>query len=132
MNQVRVDEYFRCIREQRYPVMRGFHYTPEDLRLHLLFQEMQGLAVDRTAYRDLLGRDVVDEHAVVWRALEDIGWVTVSDDAVRVQDDGVFYLPVIQNMLAHDRLEEMRRHRPADIAGTAPVAATPADVPAHA
>ena len=112
MNQVRVGEYFRCIREQRYPVMRGFHYTPADLRLHLLFQEMQGLAVDRIAYRDLLGRDVVDEHAVVWRALEDIGWVTVSDEAVRVQDDGVFYLPLIQNMLAHDRLEEMRRQRP--------------------
>ncbi len=130
MNQVRVDEYFRCIREQHYPVMRGFHYTPEDLRLHLLFQEMQGLAVDRTAYRDLLDRDVIDEHAVVWRALEDIGWVTVSDDAVRVQDDGVFYLPVIQNMLAHDRLEEMRRHRPADIA--APVTAAPAEAPAPA
>ena len=130
MNQVRVDEYFRCIREQRYPVMRGFHYTPEDLRLHLLFQEMQGLAVDRTAYRDLLDRDVIDEHAVVWRALEDIGWVTVSDDTVRVQDDGVFYLPVIQNMLAHDRLEEMRRHRPADIA--APVTAAPAEAPAPA
>ena len=113
MNQVRVDEYFRCIRERRYPVMRGYHYTPADLRLHLLFQEMQGLAVDRTAYRALLGRDVFDEHAVVWRALEDIGWVTVSDDAVRVHDDGVFYLPLIQNMLAHDRLEEMRGRRPA-------------------
>ena len=113
MNQVRVDEYFRCVRERRYPVMRGYRYTPADLRLHLLFQEMQGLAVDRAAYRGLLGRDVVDEHAVVWRALEDIGWVAVSDDAVRVRDDGVFYLPIIQNMLAHDRLEEMRRRRAA-------------------
>lgn len=113
MNQVRVDEYFRCVRERRYPVMRGYRYTPADLRLHLLFQEMQGLAVDRAAYRGLLGRDVVDEHAVVWRALEDIGWVAVSDDAVRVRDDGVFYLPLIQNMLAHDRLEEMRRRRAA-------------------
>lgn len=113
MNQVRVDEYFRCVRERRYPVMRGYRYTPADLRLHLLFQEMQGLAVDRAAYRGLLGRDVVDEHAVVWRALEDIEWVAVSDDAVRVRDDGVFYLPLIQNMLAHDRLEEMRRRRAA-------------------
>ena len=51
MNHVRVDEYFRCIREGRHPVMRGYHYTPADLRLHLLFQEMQGLAVDRAAYR---------------------------------------------------------------------------------
>lgn len=133
MNHVRVDEYFRCIREGRHPVMRGYHYTPADLRLHLLFQEMQGLAVDRAAYRALLGRDVVDEHAVVWRALDEIGWVTVSDDAVRVQDDGVFYLPLIQNMLAHDRLEEMRKHRPAPSAAPAPVGTTgaPAEVPAH-
>jgi oxygen-independent coproporphyrinogen-3 oxidase len=132
MNQVRVDEYFRCIREQRYPVMRGFHYTPADLRLHLLFQEMQGLAVDRAAYRKLLGRDVVDEHAVVWRALEEIGWVTVSDDTVRLRDDGVFYLPLIQNMLAHDRLEEMRRQRPPQSAAPSATAGAPADTPAHA
>ena len=92
---------------------------------------MQGLAVDRAAYRALLGRDVVDEHAVVWRALDEIGWVTVSDDAVRVHDDGVFYLPLIQNMLAHDRLEEMRRQRPERAGGPAAVEA-PADVPAHA
>ena len=132
MNHVRVDDYFRCIREQRYPVMRGYHYTPADLRLHLLFQEMQGLAVDRCAYRELLGRDVVDEHAVVWRALDEIGWVTVADDAVRVHEDGVFYLPLIQNMLAHDRLDEMRRQPPAQAAGASAVAGGPADAPAHA
>ncbi len=132
MNHVRVDEYFRCIREQRYPVMRGFHYTPADLRLHLLFQELQGLAVDRSAYRDLLGRDVVEEHAVVWRALDEIGWATVSDDAVRVHDDGVFYLPVIQNMLAHDRLAEMRRHRPAPATAPAPATESAAGASAHA
>ncbi|MEE2636386.1 MAG: hypothetical protein VYE68_04045, partial [Acidobacteriota bacterium] len=109
MNQVRIDEYFRCIREHRYPVMRGFHYTQADLRLHLLFQELQGLTVDRNAYRTLLGQDVVDEHAAVWHALEELHWVTVSDEAVTVEDDGVFYLPLIQNALAHDRLEQMRK-----------------------
>ena len=132
MNHVRVDEYFRCIREGRYPVMRGYHYTPADLRLHLLFQEMQGLAVDRVAYRQLVGRDVVEEHTVVWRALDEIGWVTVADDAVRVHEDGIFYLPLIQNMLAHDRLEEMRRQRPTSTAGPTAAAEAPADVHAHA
>ena len=66
MNQVRIDEYFRCIREDRFPVMRGFRYTQTDLRLHLLFQELQGLAVDRAAYRRFFGLDVVEEHAAVW------------------------------------------------------------------
>ncbi|HJN46373.1 MAG: radical SAM protein [Vicinamibacterales bacterium] len=113
VNQIRVDEYFRCIREHRYPAMRGFHYTPTDLRLHLLFQEMQGLAVDRTAYLRFFGIDVVEEHAPVWDAFDDLGWVTVSDDRVTVHGDGVFYLPLIQNALAHDRLEQMRRKLPA-------------------
>jgi len=109
MNQVRIDEYFRCIRENRYPVMRGFHYTQADLRLHLLFQELQGLMVDRTMYRALLDHDVVDEHAAVWRALEELHWVTVSDETIKLEDDGIFYLPLIQNALAHDRLEQMRK-----------------------
>ncbi|MDP6582307.1 MAG: radical SAM protein, partial [Vicinamibacterales bacterium] len=113
VNQVRVDEYFRCIREHRYPAMRGFHYTPTDLRLHLLFQEMQGLAVDRAGYWRFFGIDVVEEHAPVWDAFDDLGWVTVTDDRVTVRGDGVFYLPLIQNALAHDRLEQMRRKQPA-------------------
>ena len=128
MNQVRIDEYFRCIREDRYPVMRGFRYTQTDLRLHLLFQELQGLAVDRAAYRRFFGLDVVEEHAAVWDALGDLGWVTVSEDHVRVLGDGVFYLPLIQNVLAHDRLREMRRKPPATnvtVAEPMPVLAAP-------
>ncbi len=113
MNQVKIDEYFRCIREGRYPVMRGFHYTPTDLRLHLLFQELQGLSVDRPAYRRFFGIDVVDEHAAVWDAFGDLGWISVSDDRVTVLGDGAFYLPLLQNALAHDRIDQMRRHQSA-------------------
>ena len=119
MNQVRIDEYFRCIREHRVPLMRGFHYTHADLRLHLLFQELQGLAVDRAAYRRLFGLDVVEEHAAGWDAFGDIGWVRVWDDRVTVVGDGVFYLPLLQNALAHDRLRQMRKKQPAT---TVPVA----------
>ena len=113
INQVRIDEYFRCIREHRFPVMRGFHYTPTDLRLHLLFQELQGLAVDRAAYRRFFGLDVVEEHAAVWEAFGDLGWVRVWDDRVTVVGDGVFYLPLLQNALARDRLGQMRKKQPA-------------------
>jgi len=93
--------------------MRGFHYTPADLRLHLLFQELQGLAVDRAAYRRLFGLDVLEEHAAVWDAFGDLGWVRIWDDRVTVVGDGVFYLPLLQNALAHDRLRQMRKKQPA-------------------
>lgn len=122
MNQVRIGEYFRDIREGRLPVMRGFHYAPEDLRLHLLFQEMQGMTVDRAAYRRLFGQDVVAEHRTVWTAFEELEWVAVTPDRVSIQGDGLFYLPLIQNALAHDRSELMRRRR---MPGQASVPAPP-------
>ena len=109
MNQVRIEEYFRCIRDGRFPVMRGFHYTPADLRLHLLFQELQGMSVDREAYHRRFGLDVVDEHRVVWTAFEDLEWVEVGKNRITLLGDGVFYLPLLQTALAHDRNEQMRR-----------------------
>ena len=112
MNQVRIDEYFRCIEKGSYPVMRGFHYSQTDLRLHLLFQELQGLIVDRAPYQQWFDLDVVEEHSIVWQGLEEIGWVSISDESIRLTGDGVFYLPLIQNLLAHDRLEEMRKESP--------------------
>ena len=125
MNQVRIDEYFRCIRNGRYPVMRGFHYTQTDLRLHLLFQELQGLVVDRAPYRHRFGIDVVEEHPVVWQALSEVGWAIISDDSVRLLGDGMFYLPLIQNLLAHDRLEQMRKKRASRSASITIPAETP-------
>ena len=111
LNHVRVDEYFRDLDAGRFPVLRGFHYSEADLRLHLLFQELQGLSIDRRRYASMFGRDVHAEHRPVWDALAALEWVTVDDDLITVQGDGAFYLPLIQDTLSHDRLEVMRRRR---------------------
>ena len=111
MNQTRVDDYFRDLDAGRFPVMRGFRYSEADLRLHLLFQELQSLAVDRSRYLALVGRDAVDEHRPVWDALVDLEWATVDEDLIAIEGDGAFYLPLIQNALAHDRLDAMRKAR---------------------
>ena len=111
MNQTRVDDYFRDLDAGRFPVLRGFHYSEADLRLHLLFQELQSLEVDRRRYLGLVGRDAVEEHRPVWDALVELGWATVDDDLITIEGDGAFYLPLIQNALAHDRLDAMRRDR---------------------
>jgi coproporphyrinogen III oxidase-like Fe-S oxidoreductase len=111
MNQVRIDDYYRDINAGRFPIMRGFHYTEADLRLHLLFQELQGLSVDRKAKIALFGRDVVDDYLAVWQALEELSWVSINDDDIQILGDGVFYIPLIQNLLAHDRNEAIRKKR---------------------
>ena len=137
MNHVHVDDYFRAIDAGHFPVMRGFHYSETDLRLHLLFQELQGLSVDRRRYRSLFARDVLEEHVAIWQTLVDLKWAAVDDTFVNIEGDGTFYLPLIQNMLAHDRTETMRKGR-ITVARTEPrpfpepVAPTlPEDVPSH-
>ena len=117
LNHVRVDDYFRDLDAGRFPVMRGFRYTPEDLHLHLLFQEMQGLAVDGARFLALTGRDVVADYRAIWRELAELDWVRVEGRQIRILGDGAFYLPLIQNLMARDRLEWMRKERVAGVAG---------------
>ena len=111
LNHVRIDDYYRELDVSRFPVMRGFHYTESDLRIHLLFQELQGLSISRPAYQAMFGRDVVEDYRPLWQVLEELGWAQVDETRVDILEDGIFYLPVIQNLLAHDRTEEMRKER---------------------
>ena len=111
LNHVRIDGYYRALDAGRFPVMRGFHYAESDLRIHLLFQELQGLSISRTAYQTMFGRDVVEDYRPLWQVLEEIGWTQIDETRVHILEDGIFYLPVIQNLIAHDRTEEMRKGR---------------------
>ena len=111
LNQVRIDDYHRDIDAKRFPVMRGFHYAEADLRIHVIFQELQGLSISRHGHRALFGRDVVDEHLPVWQVLEELHWADIDNGRVAILGDGAFYLPLIQNLLAHDRTEAMRKAR---------------------
>ena len=73
----------------------------------------------------------------IWQTLVDLKWAAVDDTFVNIEGDGTFYLPLIQNMLSHDRAETMRKER-IMVARTEshpfpePVAPTlPEDVPSH-
>jgi oxygen-independent coproporphyrinogen-3 oxidase len=99
-NNTRVASYFEALDAGRYPIERGFRFTTKDQRLNVLFQALQGMRVDRHGYRAVFGLDVVDEHAAVWQALAELGWVEIGDDSVTLIGDGVFYTPLIQTTLA--------------------------------
>jgi oxygen-independent coproporphyrinogen-3 oxidase len=53
--------------------------------------------------------DVVEEFADIWESLADLGWVTVTASRIQLVGDGVFYTPLIQSLLARDRVLELRR-----------------------
>jgi len=109
MNCPRVGDYFDRIEESRFPVERGFHYTQKDLRIAWLFQTLQGMNVNLQDYRKIFGLDLLDEHADIWQALGERGWVEITREKVALVGDGVFYTPLIQGLLAYERMEEMRR-----------------------
>ena len=111
MNHPRIDQYFKSLDAAELPIACGFHYTPTDLLLYLIFQELQGMSVDVGLYRHLFGIDVLEKFHQVWTALERRQWIQTTPDRVVLTRDGAFYTPLIQSVLAHERMEEMRRHR---------------------
>ena len=112
MNNTRVDNYCRRLEEGKFPVERGFSYTAHDLRLTTLFQMLHSMTVDLSLYRTLFRVDLHDEYAEIFEALAERGWIEITPDRLTLVGDGVFYTPLIQGLLAHERMEELRRSRP--------------------
>jgi oxygen-independent coproporphyrinogen-3 oxidase len=111
MNHTHVDDYFKALEAGQFPIERGYHYEPPDLRLTVLFQFLVSMRLDRRLYADVTGMDVMKEFAEIWEALAERRWVTITDEDITLTGDGVFYTPLIQGLLARTRLEEMRQHR---------------------
>ncbi len=114
MNHASVTAYFEALDAGLFPVERAFQYTDEvDFRLTMLFQMLISLAVDRGLYSALTDVDAVEEHAEIWDALSDLGWLVVTPSQIQLVGDGVFYTPLIQSLLARERVLELRRAGPA-------------------
>jgi hypothetical protein len=69
------------------------------------------MAIDREIYTTATGEDVVATWPEIWDALAERDWVRIEPERVLLFGDGVFYTPLIQNLLAHERVEELRRAR---------------------
>jgi oxygen-independent coproporphyrinogen-3 oxidase len=111
MNATRVNDYFAALDESRFPIERGFHYEQKDLRLTWLFQSLQAMEADAKAYKSIFGVDLLHEYEPIWQALSERGWAEISPEKATLIGDGVFYTPLIQGLLSHDRMEEIRRSR---------------------
>ncbi len=112
MNHARIAEYFKALDAAEFPIERSFHYTDErDFRLTLLFQMLISMAIDRDVYAAATGEDVVAGGSKIWDALAEREWVLIEPRRILLIGDGVFYTPLIQNLLARDRVEDLRRAR---------------------
>lgn len=112
MNHARIAEYFEALDAGEYPIERSFHYTDErDFRLTLLFQMLISMAVDRDVYATATGEDLVTDCPEIWDALAEQDWLLTEPGRLVLIGDGVFYTPLIQSLLAHVRVEELRKSR---------------------
>jgi oxygen-independent coproporphyrinogen-3 oxidase len=110
MNHTHVEDYFKALDAGQFPVERAFHYAHgADFRLTVLFQMLVSMAVDRVLYSSVTGMDVVAEFADVWETLAECGWVSITPERLELSGDGVFYTPLIQSLLARDRIDDLRK-----------------------
>ncbi|HWG98345.1 MAG TPA: radical SAM protein [Pilimelia sp.] len=116
MNQRNLTRYRAMVDEGAFPVERGFRHTRQDWRLAMLFRNLLGLAVDRSAYREAFGLDVYQEFATIWDALAERGLAEVSPQTITLVGDGPFYTPMIQALLAEERYRALREQ---EVAGRA-------------
>jgi oxygen-independent coproporphyrinogen-3 oxidase len=107
LNHRTVDAYFAALDRRQLPIERGFHFEQQDLRLANLFRNLQGMEAGRADYHATFGVDLYDEHSPVWRALEEVGWVEITPEAIKLVGDGVYYTPMIQALLGRRRTQEL-------------------------
>ncbi|UQN09210.1 coproporphyrinogen-III oxidase family protein [Deinococcus sp. QL22] len=107
MNARTLTAYYAALDAGRLPTEVGYTRTPADLRLSLLFRNLQSLSVDRASYRANFGQDVLEEFPGIWQAAADLGFVTLHDDALRLTPEGAYRVPLIQTALMQARVEEL-------------------------
>ncbi|MFB9994572.1 coproporphyrinogen-III oxidase family protein [Deinococcus oregonensis] len=125
MNARTLTAYYAALDAGRLPVEVGYTRTPADLRLSLLFRNVQSLSVDRASYRANFGQDVLDEFPGIWQAAADLGFVTLHDDAIRLTPEGAYRVPLIQTALMQSRVEELTEAHFASLKRPAPIQSQP-------
>ena len=101
-------QYKSAIERGRFPVECGFRHDSEDFQVSMVFRNLFGLELDRASYRAAFGVDVYDQFEGVFGALEEWGFVRITPARITLVDDGPFYTPMIQALLAEQRYRHLR------------------------
>ncbi|MCX7361834.1 MAG: hypothetical protein NTV97_08200 [Alphaproteobacteria bacterium] len=108
INWRELKKYKAAIDEGRFPVEGGFRHERDDFKISMLFRNLFGLELDRSAFKQAFGVDAVEEFSGVWEALSEMDFVKVTPDKIELTGDGPFYTPLIQTLLAEQRYKQLR------------------------
>ena len=115
INSRNLVEYKAKVDAGHFPVERGFRHAREDFMISLIWRNLFGLELDRANFREAFGVDVYDLFEGVWQALEEVGFVEVTPEKIRLVGDGPFYTPLIQTLLAEKRYSQLRERMVAEV-----------------
>ena len=107
MNFRNLKQYYEALDAGRAPTECAYRRSPKDMRLSLLFRNLQSLHVDREGYRQRFGTDALEEFAVIWEALRDLDLVTIDEGGIHLTVEGSYRVPLIQTTLMQARVEEI-------------------------
>jgi len=108
MNQTSLKQYCEDIDNNKLPVGRGFMYNHQDVKLAWIFQSMQTMSINFINYENIFGENLIAAYQEVWNELSNRKWVSISDGEINFINNGQYYIPMLQSLIASIRLEEIR------------------------
>lgn len=110
-------EYKTAVDGGSFPVERGFSHAREDFMISLIWRNLFGLELDREKFKNAFEVDIYEQFEGVWRALEEYKFVEVTPEKIRLVEDGPFYTPLIQTLLAEKRYQQLREKMITEVHG---------------
>ncbi len=117
INWRNLNEYKAAVDRGRFPVERGFRHAREDTMISLIWRNLFGLELDRKKFQEAFELDVYEEFEGAWKALEEYRFIEVTPEKIRLIEDGPFYTPLIQTLLAEKRYRSLREKMVLEVQG---------------
>jgi len=108
INWRNLDEYKARVDQGIFPTEVGFKHEREDFMISLIWRNLFGMGLNRKKFQDSFDIDVYQYFEGVWKALEEFQFIEVTPEKIRLVDDGLFYTPLIQTLLAEKRYQYLR------------------------
>jgi coproporphyrinogen III oxidase-like Fe-S oxidoreductase len=80
---------------------RYFDFDSESFRLLYVTRQLSKLAIQRNAYRALLGTDVRSDFDEEWRVLARHDLIEIDDNRIRLTTRGMFFSDTVASVLSH-------------------------------
>ena len=108
MNHRSLEKYYEDLDNGQFPIERGFMYDLQDTKLVWLFVAMQTMKINYLDYQDIFQENLLDTYSSVWTELEKRQWLKVSSSEIIFINEGQYYIPMLQSLIANKRLAQIR------------------------